>query len=198
MENKIDALRDLDLRIKSTNVLFFDMDDTLVDTNVANFLSYKEAIQQVIHQDIDISYNPKERFNREVLKKEIPNITKAEYENIIELKNELYIKHLPKTKLNNIAAEILEKYSKTNKTILVTNCREDRALMTLKYHGLIDKFSQKFYQKNTDNGNKLNKYDYALINLTISPTTVLVFENEKSEISAAILAGIPNENIISI
>lgn len=184
MENKIDALRDLDLRIKSTNVLFFDMDDTLVDTNVANFLSYKEAIQQVIHQDIDISYNPKERFNREVLKKEIPNITKAEYENIIELKNELYIKHLPKTKLNNIAAEILEKYSKTNKTILVTNCREDRALMTLKYHGLIDKFSQKFYQKNTDNGNKLNKYDYALINLTISPTTVLVFENEKSEISA--------------
>jgi len=83
MEKTIDFIRKLDQRINSTNVLFFDMDGTLVNTNYANYLSYKKAIQQVIQSNIDIPYNPSERFNREVLKKVIPNLTKAEYEKII-------------------------------------------------------------------------------------------------------------------
>jgi hypothetical protein len=41
--------------------------------------------------------------------------------------------------------DILKEYSKTNKTVLVTKCREKRARMTLKYHGLIDLFSHTFY-----------------------------------------------------
>jgi len=105
------------------------------------------------------------------------------------------MEHLPETKVNDLAADILKKYFKTNRTILVSNCREDRAVMTLKYHGLIDKFSHKFYQQKTDNENKVNKYEIALLNLKIPPASVFVFENEKSEINAAILAGIPMQNI---
>jgi len=70
--------------------------------------------------------------------------------------------------------------------------------MTLEYHKLIDNFSYKFYKQITDNNDKINKYSNALISLEIPPTSVLVFENEKSEINTAILAGIPFQNIISI
>lgn len=68
--------------------------------------------------------------------------------------------------------------------------------MTLKYHGLIDKFSHKFYQQEMDSESKVNKYEIALLYLTIPPTSVFVFENEKSEIDAAMLAGIPIQNIL--
>lgn len=120
MEKTLDALRELELRINSENVLFFDMDGTLVDTNFANYLSYKKSIQQVIQPDIDIPYNPNIRFTREVLKKVIPNLTKTEYKEIIQLKNKLHIEYLPETKLNDLVANTLIKYFKTNKTILVT------------------------------------------------------------------------------
>lgn len=198
MGKTIDFIRKLDQRINSTNVLFFDMDGTLVNTNYANYLSYKKAIQQVIQSNIDIPYNPSERFNREVLKKVIPNLTKAEYEKIIQLKNKFYIEHLPETKVNDLVADILKKYSKTNKMILVTNCRKERVLITLEYHKLIDNFSHKFYQLKTDNENKVNKYERTLLYLKIPPTSVLLFENEKSEINVAILAGIPIHNIIDL
>ena len=174
------------------------MDGTLIDTNYANYFSYKKAIQEVMQSDIDISHNSNKRFNREVLKKVIPNLTKAKYEKIIQLKNEFYKENLHQTKLNDLVVDILKKYSKTNQTILVTNCREDRASMTLKYHGLIDKFSNKFYQQNADDGNRVNKFEIALLSLKIPPISVLVFENEKSEINDAILAGIPIKNILSL
>jgi len=198
MKKTIDFIRELDQRINSANTLFFDMDGTLIDTNYANYFSYKKAIQEVMQSDIDISHNSNKRFNREVLKKVIPNLTKAKYEKIIQLKNEFYKENLHQTKLNDLVVDILKKYSKTNQTILVTNCREDRASMTLKYHGLIDKFSNKFYQQNADDGNRVNKFEIALLSLKIPPISVLVFENEKSEINDAILAGIPIKNILSL
>lgn len=186
----------LNQKICSANTLFFDMDGTLVDTNFANYLSYRNAIQQVVQQDINIPYNPRERFNREALKEVIPNLTEMEYDRIIQLKNSFFIEELSKTKVNNRVADILEKYCKTNETILVTNCREDRALITLKYHKLIDKFNHKFYRQKTDTENKNNKFENALTCLNISPNSVLVFENDDSEIRKAIIAGISERNII--
>ena len=56
------------LKIKETDILFFDMDGTLVDTDFANFLSYKKAIQSFIPTENEIQYNPNERFNRASLK----------------------------------------------------------------------------------------------------------------------------------
>lgn len=194
MEN----LSNIYLNIKSDTVLFFDMDGTLIDTDFANFLSYKEAIKSVIQSKVEIQYVPNERFNRTTLNQVVPNLTEESFVEIIKQKEINYKKYLSQTKLNKAVSDILFQYSKTNKTVLVTNCLEERAVLTLEYHKLIDKFNYLFFKKMEDKVNRVNKYRKALDNLSLSPQIVIAFENEKVEIEDAKLAGIPIDNIISL
>ena len=93
--------------------------------------------------------------------------------------------------------EVLLKYSKSNQTYLVTNCRKDRALKTLNHFGLIDKFTNVFYRMFDDN-KKVNKFENALSILGVPPNIVIAFENEETEKLDAIQAGIPCENIYDL
>lgn len=194
MENSTD----INLNINSDTVLFFDMDGTLIDTDFANFLSYQEAIQSVMQIKTEIQYVPNERFNRTTLNRVVPNLTEERLVEIIKQKEINYNKHLSQTTLNKAVSDILIQYSKTNKTVLVTNCRKDRAVLTLEYHKLIDKFNHLFFKESDDKANRVNKYKNALNNMSLSAHIVVAFENEKVEIEDAKLAGIPIANIISL
>lgn len=99
--------------------------------------------------------------------------------------------------MNKNIVEILEKFSTRNKTVLVTNCRENRALLILNHFKLYDKFDKVFCKTNAATGDKINKYQIAIDSLNISPKLIIVFENEEAEIINAIKAGIPIENIIT-
>lgn len=186
---------DIYIKINADTVLFFDLDGTLVDTDFANFISYQDAIQSIIKTDEEIQYIPNERFNRATLKKLIPNLSEENLRKIIRQKELNYKDNINQTKLNKFVTQILNKYSKTNKTVLVTNCRKDRAILTLEYHKLTDKFSHILYREISENENHINKYKNAINSLSLSAKTVLVFENEKTEIDDAILAGISINNI---
>lgn len=198
MEKTNEIKKHIAINIKPDSILFFDMDGTLIDTDFANYLSYKKAIQSVTNNKIDVPYNPIERFDRSLLKKLLPNLTETEYEKIIKRKEEYYQGHLSYTKLNKLVVDILVQYSKTNKTILVTNCREDRALMTLNYHGLTDKFDNFFFRKFSNNNQKINKFQNTISALGISAKSVVAFENEETEIADAKQAGIEIINLITI
>jgi len=188
-------MKDLESKIKRETILFFDLDGTLVETNHANFLSYNKAVNIILNKNI--SYNPDERFTREKLIITFPYITKAQLDNIIETKEKFYREFLPETKLNKKVYDILNKYSKTNKTILVTNCRNNRALMTLQYYKLEEKFEKLFFRQ-FDKNRKVNKFKNAISDLNIMPQNIIVFENNQSEILDAIDAGISKENILII
>lgn len=198
MEQRKAEIQNIDSKINTDSVFIFDMDGTLVDTNFANFLSYKKAILSVTKSDCNLTYNPDNRFYRNNLKKAVPNLSESEYERIIQEKEEYYKDFLPETKLNKALADILFKYSKTNRTILVTNCRQDRAWETLEYHGLTDKFSNLFFRQFSSNNEKINKFQNAIQSLGLSPDTVIAFENEKTEIEDAIEAGIIGYNIVKL
>ena len=197
MEQTNEGIQNISHKITTDKVLFFDMDGTLIDTDLANLLSYTKAIKSVTKSNYNLIYDTDKRFNRNNLKDSIPNLKETEYEKIIQEKENYYSEFLPQTKLITTTTDILLKYSKTNKTVLVTNCREDRVLMTLNYHELIGTFSNIFYRQNTDK-NRINKYMNAITSLNISAKSVIVFENEQIEITDALIAGINKLNIIKI
>ena len=182
-------------KITANSILFFDMDGTLVDTDYSNFLSYKKAIELVKRTNFHINYNPTQRLNRSLLKSIIPNLTEKELAMIISEKEKCYNDFLSETQINNEIAEILDRYCKTNNTVLVTNCREDRALATLNYHGLIDKFNNLFFRQFGKDNRKINKFQDAISKMGIPPNFVITFENEETEIADAVAAGISIENI---
>ncbi len=182
-------------KIKKGNILFFDLDGTLVETNYANFLAYNKALKLLLNKSI--IYNPQERFTREKLSLTFPALTREEIKNIIEKKEIFYEDYVREIKLNTAMYHILNYYHTTNRIFLVTNCRKDRALKILQHYNLYGKFEKIFYQK-CDNGKMINKFKHAISYLNIIPETVIVFENEQSEIMNAVDAGIPEENIILI
>jgi phosphoglycolate phosphatase-like HAD superfamily hydrolase len=189
---------ELDTIIRADTILFFDMDGTLIDTDYANFLAYKKAIHSVTNNGLELSFNPQNRFNRSYLKAVFPNLTQIDYEEIIQKKEDYYKDYLSETKLNEKIAKVLFRYSKTNETFLVTNCRKDRALMTLNYFGLTDKFDDIFYRHITDNTGKVNKFKNAILKLGVPPNLVVVFEHEEIEIAYAKEAGIEIINPIIV
>ncbi len=185
--------------ITPDSVLFFDMDGTLINTDYANFLSYKKAIESVMQYNFDFPYSPNQRFNRSLLKTAIPNLTETEVAQIICEKEKCYHDFISETKLNIAIADILFKYSKINRTVLVTNCREERAVITLDHHKLTDQFSNAFYRQFSEKGNrKINKFQNAISVLGISPNLVVAFENEEIEIIDAKQSGIEIVNPIII
>lgn len=188
----------IDINIDKNSVILFDMDGTLIETDLANFLSYKNALESFGKLDQELRYDSKNRFNRTTLKRVVHNLTANQYQKIIERKEENYINLLYKTKLNNQVATILNQYYKTNRTVLVTNSRKDRALITLNYHKVVDKFNDFFFRQSFENRIRINKYKNAISCLNLSVKNVIVFENEKQEIDDAINAGISIHNIISL
>lgn len=196
----MDTLLSFERRITSANVLFFDMDGTLIDSDYANFLAYEEAIQQVLGQvlELDSFYTSDQRFTRECLERTIPGLTSQHIVKVVQLKNTIYTKYISATKLNKLAWRILKKYSKTNDTVLVTNCREERAKKMLEYHGVFDNFGHKFFRNDSCGDKKNKKYRHALTTLNMDPSLVFAFENDANEIEAAISAGISAHNIYAL
>ncbi len=191
------VLRGIDKMVNSESVFFFDMDGTLVDSDFANFLSYRRALEITGTLGVDLKYRPHCRLTRSALKGLFRNFNDNDYKLIVEEKERCYDEFLSAITLKDKIVDIFMKYCYNNKTFLVTNSRKNRALSILNHFNLKDKFSRVLYRQ-TERRKYHNKYKNAIEILGISAKNIIVFENENSEVADALSVGIPKENIINV
>ena len=173
-------------------VFVFDLDNTLVKTNQANNNAYKDAVRKITGKDISMNTS---RFTRSDLRTCLPDLPMIEYDAIIKLKEELYVKQLHKTKLNEQLFKILTLIRESgNETILLTECSKTRAKQVCDYHSLTSFFNRLYFKEDYENGNK-----YQFLMASFLPfSSVVLFENEQEEIGRAIQHGLHQNQIITI
>lgn len=177
--------------------VFCDMDGTLVDTDYANYLSYRRAVIEATCGTHDIEFTD-ERLNRESLKTRLPSLTADQLEVIISLKTKYFTKFLSETRLNTVLAHLITKHRGKNKIVLVTCCREKRAVEVLEYHKLFECFTRLICWEALPHDGQSNKYESAISLMGVSQEAVLVFENDNTGVEQAELAGVPRSNIYRV
>lgn len=177
--------------IKNNNILLFDMDETLIFTNTANFLSYEEAIFTITGFRLHTPHYD-QRFNHKLLKDYLENLTNSQYKSIINLKRKIYHKYLSFTMINEKVYRLFLKFHLANKTILATNANKKRTMELLKFHKISDLFTHVFCNSNG------NKYLNLILIFNLNPKLLIAFENDEKEIKMAIEAGLLYTNIIKV
>lgn len=179
------------MKITPDKILFFDLDGTLVDTDYANWISYREVIRNTLSEEDfkKLNFLFEENFNCRITASTIYNYLAEEKANeIISKKQRLYSAHPFYTKKIEENISILKRFSQTNKIILVSNAKKSRGLETLKYNRLDSYFHQMFFKE--DQTLSLNKYENAIKILGINPKNIVAFEDNEEEIQKAKNAGI--------
>lgn len=176
--------------------IFCDMDNTLVYTNYANYIAYKRAIRDVL--DENFVFNSKLRLTREVIKKLFTNIDYKQYNAIIKLKEKYYSDYLFLTKLNLNLVNLLKKFKKTSRIVLVSSSRKIRVHQILDYYKLENLFSHIITQDDIPKGKFFNKYEYALYVIGVDSSRVIIYEDDLNQVKSALDFGIPLKNIVNI
>ncbi|MBE6210925.1 MAG: hypothetical protein E7130_04780 [Rikenellaceae bacterium] len=196
---KIENLLELIPLISPTDVILFDMDNTLVNTDDINNVAYKSAIQQVLGKNYDNLFTDIVRIRREDVSNKLYWISKEQLSEIISIKSIIYKENIDQASLVIDVVELLENVSITNRCILVSNASADRVNQTLEYYNLKDKFDSMITRTDCD-GNH-NKFEVAINKLQLNPGNIWIVENEQKNINEALKHSVKhiilkeNENI---
>lgn len=179
--------------IESQGKIFvFDLDNTLIKTDVANNLAYSAAIHQVVNQEYVIDFA--KRFTRSELHRLIPVLSQYQIERIVAIKEQLFGSYICKTILNKDLVNILKlQYKSGEHTILLTNSRSERAIQLCSYYNISQYFTQSFYYEDC----RGNKYSF-LKSKGYDIRNIILYENDEFSIKDAIDNGIYLENIIKV
>ncbi|MDO5667623.1 MAG: HAD hydrolase-like protein [Alcaligenaceae bacterium] len=178
----------------SAESIIFDMDGTLINSDYANFLSYKTALETVVGPQPFLVYNPKIRLTRQRIQQFMPCISKNDLMEVIQEKERVYPFYLSETSINRDVVDVLRRcYDK--ELILSTNSQQDRAELLLSYHGLSNKFAHLFF---SDDGKIGNKYQKVMHELSLDARRTVIFENENHEAILAREVGIKSTNIMMV
>lgn len=166
-------------------VFCFDIDDTLIKTNLANFLSYQKAIADIKNITISPTLLQK-RCDKDLLNS--LNLNTQESKKIKTLKDKYFYEFLSYTAINHFLYGFMRLLQKSHNVILITNARKPRIESLIKYHCL--NTPSIFYNKNG------NKYKNCIEHFHLNATSMVVFEDSDKDIRYAKEAGI--KSIIKI
>ncbi|MGX3011531.1 HAD hydrolase-like protein [Helicobacter sp. 23-1044] len=158
------------------------MDDTLIHTNLANFLSYNKAICEVKNALLCPALL-QSRCDKNLLANF--NLTTRESNLIKSLKEKYFYDFLPTTKINHLLYSLMRLLQGKYSTILITNAKRKRIDLLIKYHNLRN-LPMIFYNSGG------NKYQNCIEHFCLNARGLSVFEDNDKDIKCARDAGIVN------
>lgn len=175
--------------VERNKIAVFDLDGTLVETDAANSEAYRVAMRKYGMNVFGMCG----RITTGVIQQVVGGNAKSVVNTIVDAKISAYCHELWRTQLGAAAIDlkcVLVDRSAFSKLVLLTDSSERRAMETLRHHGLDGCFDEIVC-----NGGRGDKYANYFKAFDSDPAACVVWENENSQIYAAIAAGVKNENI---
>ena len=127
------------------NRYIFDLDNTLIYTNILNNYSYNYALQlQGIAPILDCK-----RITRKIVYIKYPHLNNMLKDKIIELKQEFFIKNIQDTKPNEPLLKFL-KSQNADYCVLWTSADKARVQALLEYYKISDDFMKILFSKKSN------------------------------------------------
>jgi HAD superfamily hydrolase (TIGR01509 family) len=178
--------------------VFFDLDGTLVDTYEADFLAYRDAINEVTDVNITADQFAK-THGQEAKQKFITlglDLSSAQIAKIAESKKHFYRSYSNHTKSIDNMVNLLRHITADHVTVLVTTAKKHNAEMVLKKHNISELFNYFVFGDDVKQTKPdPEAYQLALSKSGLSPNEVLAFEDSDSGVAAAMAAGL---NVIRV
>ena len=181
-------------KVDMADVVIFDLDGTLVETDAANLLAYKEAIAHCLGQGFETKLPSAKRLTREVLRECLVAVPETMIQSVVRYKEEVYGRFLHATTVNPIMFRLLE-LAQGKEVILTSNCRRSRAELVLAHHGLNEKFTRKYF---SESNNASHKYQRIFLDLDVDPRRVVVFDDDPVSAGAALAVGIRSNSVFLV
>lgn len=189
------SLKETKDKIKNTDILFFDLDGTLIDTEKLYFRFWKEASKYYgfeLSDEVALSLRSRERISaKEIMSKASNGI--LDYDQVrekrVELMNDYFLTH--PIKIKPYAIELLKKYKKENKKIyIVTANTVDKAKNIISSLGFIDLIDDIISAKDVSRGKPFpDVYVYAAKKVGVKPKDVVVYEDSPNGLISSHEAG---------
>jgi len=178
-------------RVDMADVVVFDLDGTLVETDPANFLAYKEAIAHCLGQGFKAKLPSTKRLTREVLRECLIAVPETTIQSIARYKEDIYGQFLHATTANQPILRLLE-LAQGKEVILASNCRRPRAELVLDHHGINGKFTRKYFSESDD---ARHKYEKIFCDLDVDSRQVVVFDDDPVEAASALAVCVGSDSV---
>lgn len=162
------------------HTFLFDVDDTLIYTNLTNFLSYKRAIFEVTGRVLSEGFL-KNRCDRRVL--QYLNLDEQTCFEIARAKERYFKEYIKQTSINKKLFKLMQSIQKESDVFIVTNVKESRINLMFEFYNLKN-LPQIYINKSG------NKYQNCIAEFGLNARDIVAFDDELTQISHAKKAGI--------
>ena len=168
----------------------FDMDGTLLETDLATNLAYLDALRA-----LGLSDGARRSCRRRIAKSDIRRLAsdEATLAEVARLKRRAYARHLGQIALGPATGALrfaLANHQRFSKIVLLSDGEQDRVIQSLRHNHLDHCFDE--IVCNAGQGDKYANY---FASHDTCPETTLLWENETRQIRAALAAGILTHHI---
>lgn len=184
-----DLLRSL---VKPEYVLLFDLDGTLLDTDMANNCAYEYALRKITGRSDYSALRGLQRITRKDVAA-INSINAETLESIINVKQYYYGFLLSYGGITPfITEDILKRHYQRNNCYLVTSANNERTQKLIEHYQLRQYFKNIIYTDSND------KYNNITAKIGVNASQIILFENEKNATISAIGNGILRNHIVIV